>query len=187
MTPTKTASSVQVSITLDFFFHKKPCIINEGVLIICAALPTDGDAGQIPSCKNCKTVDGVPAPTFTPSGVPGNEVSGDPDISNKKHKRAPEAAPLLTTSDVVQVDGQPDEVSLFNFILSMTQDNTENDIDITPTDQQIATWQIDGNPIGATGKWYAFGNTPQTWKMRGLSGCTAIFIVVSLHQRDQSH
>lgn len=145
----------------------------------------DGNIGPTPGCNNCKTVNGIPAPTATPSGVPGNELDGDADLSNKKHKRALEAVPLLTINDIKKPKeeaDEPDEVSLFKMLLSMTPDNVDNDIDITPTDLQIATWVIDGTPIGATGKWYPFGDSPQAWKMRGLSGCTAIFIVVSIHQ-----
>ncbi|KAI1084833.1 hypothetical protein F5B20DRAFT_222811 [Whalleya microplaca] len=139
-----------------------------------------GNAGKTPTCKNCKTVNGIVAPKATPSVKPGDEVNGDPDLTNIFGKRAPEAVPLLTTSDINKVDGQPDEVSLFDLLLSMAPDNSDNDIDITPTDQQVTSWVIDGTPVGATGMWYEFGKTPQVWKMRGLSGCTGIIIMVSL-------
>ena len=54
---------------------------------------------------------------------------------------------------------------------------SDNDITITPPDRQINSWTSDGVPIGATGMWYEFGNVPEVWRMVGLSGCTAIFIV----------
>lgn len=138
-----------------------------------------GNAGKTPTCKNCKTVNGIKAPKATPNVKPADEMNGDSSLNSIFGKRTTEAAPLLTVNDIEKVDGQPDQVSLFDLLLTMAPDNTDNDIDITPSDQQVKSWVIDGTPVGATGMYYEFGKTPQVWKMRGLSGCTAIIIMVS--------
>jgi hypothetical protein len=120
----------------------------------------------------------VEAPIATPTEFPGNEVSGDPALADVK-KRAPKALPLFTTADIVAQDNQPDELTLLYKIESEVETDSDNDRDITPLPDQLNTWKIDGIPIGATGMWYPFGNTPQKWKMHNLEGCTAIFIIVS--------
>ncbi|KAI1089761.1 hypothetical protein F5B19DRAFT_495043 [Rostrohypoxylon terebratum] len=138
-----------------------------------------GNAGKTPACKDCKTVNGIEAPKATPNVKPTDEVNGDASLNSIFGKRTTEAAPLLTVNNIEKVPGQPDQVSLFDFLLTKAKDNTDNDIDITPTDEQIKTWVIDGTPVGATGMYYEFGKTPRVWKMRGLSGCTAIIIMSS--------
>ncbi|KAK8124191.1 hypothetical protein PG999_004109 [Apiospora kogelbergensis] len=127
------------------------------------------------------TVNGFLAPKATPNAKPGDEVHGDPALAGTFGKRAPgsEAIPLLTPADVSPVAGQTDEVSLFQLLESRAASETDFDIDITPTPEQLQTWKVGDTPVGATGKWYEFGKTPGVWKMRGLSGCTGIIILSS--------
>jgi len=62
-------------------------------------------------------------------------------------------------------------------LLGQVVPGSDNDITITPPDRQISSWTSNGTPIGATGMWYEFGNVPEVWRMVGLSGCTAAFVV----------
>lgn len=54
---------------------------------------------------------------------------------------------------------------------------------IWPSPQQYNRWRVDYGgksiPIGATGVYHDFGNKPQTFVMQGLTGCTAMFAIVS--------
>ncbi|KAI0484575.1 hypothetical protein GGR56DRAFT_614486 [Xylariaceae sp. FL0804] len=109
----------------------------------------------------------------------GNGSAAAPDIA----KRAPsEPHPLLALENFIPTEEgrkskKPKEVLLFERLKSLAPRNTNQDIDIHPSDKQLRTWVVDGIPVGATGKWYAFGNEPLTWQMRALHGCTAIFVM----------
>jgi hypothetical protein len=53
---------------------------------------------------------------------------------------------------------------------------------IDPTQKQLNDWKIKVGgtdiPIGATGVYHPFTNKKQNFVMQGLTGCTAIFVVV---------
>lgn len=57
-------------------------------------------------------------------------------------------------------------------------------LEIVPESDQTEAWKIKVNnnliPIGATGVYHPFTNKPQNFVMQGLTGCTAIFVVVSV-------
>ncbi|KAM7210889.1 hypothetical protein V8F06_013731 [Rhypophila decipiens] len=90
-----------------------------------------------------------------------------------------DAQPLLTPDDP-EIKGrgrQRRQLAFMDKILSEVKDGTDEDISITPTDEQLATWRIDDIAIGATAFWFPWPtDRRQTYKMRGLTGCTASLI-----------
>ena len=92
-----------------------------------------------------------------------------------RDKTQQQSIPLLSPGEFVRFRN-----GHYRFILSLLRQvvpRSDNDINITPPDRQINSWTSNGIPIGATGMWYEFGNVPEVWRMLGLTGCTAIFII----------
>lgn len=57
-------------------------------------------------------------------------------------------------------------------------------LEISPSKAQTDAWKVNFNskkiPIGATGVYHPFTDKKQKFVMQGLTGCTAIFVVVSI-------
>ncbi len=66
---------------------------------------------------------------------------------------------------------------MFTKLLSEAPELSYYDIDISPPDIQYQTWEVNGIPISATAMFYPFDTMTGVWQMRGLHGCTAIFIL----------
>ncbi|CAJ2512182.1 Uu.00g051970.m01.CDS01 [Anthostomella pinea] len=109
------------------------------------------------------------------------------DIANSTKFRRDAPAVLYTRASEPQPLPKPDSDSaddMLKFIQdieSSVGDTDDNAIQFTPTDDQLRTWKIDWQgrqtPIGLTGLYYEFGNTPQNYKFRGqLTGCTAMIV-----------
>ena len=61
----------------------------------------------------------------------------------------------------------------------MLKRGKEGEIGIYPSAKQVEGWTIDGVHIGATGLFFKFPNEARTFRMVGLTGCTATIILVS--------
>lgn len=166
------------------------------------------ETSTIPACQDCTTLSGVLLATSVPSSlVPSNltATSVPPSLvvssltttenGGTNNKRVPtliprvlnEPQPLLEPDPGLGDKAQEEFMKTLYNAIDTNQPNNEA-MRTTPTDQQLSTWQIPlpqdkGNsintPIGVTGVWYSFGNTPQNWGMMGMSGCTGVLIVVS--------
>ncbi|KAI1872853.1 uncharacterized protein JN550_003727 [Neoarthrinium moseri] len=62
----------------------------------------------------------------------------------------------------------------------------ENSLAIQPHETQLEGWKIDGISISATSEWKDWPRTKTTFRMAGLTGCTAI-IIVNSHGFWQGH
>lgn len=57
------------------------------------------------------------------------------------------------------------------------------DIAINPEPEQLSGWIVKDRkgysvPLSVTAEYFPFRNRPQNWKMDGMTGCTAVFVVV---------
>ncbi|KAM7192050.1 hypothetical protein V8F20_009026 [Naviculisporaceae sp. PSN 640] len=88
--------------------------------------------------------------------------------------------PLLTPQDE-SIKGRGRATRHLNFmekILTEEPGGPLVDIPIVPIREQLETWKINGIPIGVTSFFYPWDkNKKMTFKMRGLTGCTATLIL----------
>jgi hypothetical protein len=70
--------------------------------------------------------------------------------------------------------------------VSENADENGGKLPLYPSDVQIETWKVEYNgeeiPIGATGLWRPFGDRVRNYEMHGLTGCTAIVVIVSINK-----
>ncbi|KAK4210116.1 hypothetical protein QBC37DRAFT_377389 [Rhypophila decipiens] len=91
-------------------------------------------------------------------------------LSRARNGKDPQ--PLLTPGR-----GQARHETFMNRILDEVDDHSDWNIPILPTITQRRTWEVDGHAIGATAYWYPWPtDEKRTYKMQGLTGCTASFI-----------
>ena len=131
---------------------------------------------------------GVVVGTAVPSNlIPTNETAALYSTGANNKRARPNHMPQATlmpraVEEVPLAEPNPNDQE--GFVMNVLQDAKK--INISPSKNQLASWtiplQIDGKivntPIGLTGVWVPFSNNPMNYKMVGMSGCTAVFIVV---------
>jgi hypothetical protein len=100
-------------------------------------------------------------------------------------KKKDQAQPSRTTS------GRHTPAKQVTFIDSLGKEvnkaGGDSVIGISPNQQQLDTWKINGIPMGATAEWWYFGDEPRVWQMRELKGCTATIILVCISELISVH
>lgn len=82
-------------------------------------------------------------------------------------------------------DGNKAQEYFIRRLKNSIPDDSENNIIIVPSIRQLDKWRVKDRkgtpvPIGVTAEFFPFLDTPQTYKMQHLSGCTAVFVVVCI-------
>ena len=129
----------------------------------------------------------LPEPPSTNASSPSTLLLG-PTLFSRAPRRPAKPQPLRTPADAKP--GRRQHMTFLKETLAevpaATEEdmNVEEDIDITPSDEQLETWTIDGIPVGATGLYFEWPiHEKKTYKMRGLTGCTATIILVRFPRR----
>lgn len=161
-----------------------------------------------PPCSDCTTIDGVPLASIASTDIIVLSYSGSSfsDVEIAARTAAPSTPTTIATAPRIAIvkrasgDGitptypllYPDEDegvnAQRNFVRRLKRsvgDNSDNNIAIVPSNRQLSSWFIRDRqnkrvPIGVTSEFFSFGSRPKTWKMVGMTGCTAVFIAVCI-------
>lgn len=100
-------------------------------------------------------------------------------------RQGPKKKPAKKPKPLEEPGKTPDEVNEFFDTFVETDDPPSpggTQLSIFPEDIQLENWKINFDnkdiPIGATGVYHPFTNKKENFVMQGLTGCTAIFVVV---------
>ena len=146
------------------------------------------------ACSGCITVSGVIVGTSVPTTlIDSNEVTlSSPLLDNKAaqltHIPLATLMPRAPPKAVPLLEPGRNQGAFMEKLYNSIPGYPPLAIPIVPTPEQIEGWHIpltiDGKtvstPIGITGQWYPWESMPNNYKLMGMSGCTAVLIVVCI-------
>lgn len=101
-------------------------------------------------------------------------------VASKRGDGPPPYYPLLKPDPT---EGNNSQLNFMRRLDKSVPEKSEYNIAIKPRAKQLENWFVRDRkglqvPIGVTAEFFPFGKKPQTYKMVGLSGCTAAFVIV---------
>lgn len=159
-----------------------------------------------PPCPDCSTVSGVLVASeastdiiflsSTPIAAADASGSGHPILHTMSTPAAvPRRAGSKRTNPVPQAlypllkpnaaDGHSAQLKFIRRLAASVRDDSFDNIAIVPSHKQLTSWFINDRknypvPIGVTAEFIEFGKSPKNFKMVGMYGCTAVFVVVGV-------